>query len=99
MLTRLLRRAAVAAAAAMALVCLAQVSALAGGGLRGGPSGSGGLSDIAQCGQSSSPLARSPPGPARRPGRPAPPARAEAQPAAPPRFPQEAPRRGDAPAP
>ena len=32
MLTRLLRRAAIVAAAAMALVCLAQVPALAGGG-------------------------------------------------------------------
>jgi hypothetical protein len=47
MLTRLLRRAAVAAAAAMALVCLAQVPALAGGG-PGGPFGH------VQCGRSSS---------------------------------------------
>ena len=46
MLTRLLRSAAVMAAAAMALVCLAQVPALAGGG-PGGPFG------LAQCGQSS----------------------------------------------
>jgi hypothetical protein len=51
MLTRLLRRAAVAAAAAMALVCLAQVPALAGGG----PGSSGGPFGHAQCGQSSSP--------------------------------------------
>jgi len=48
MLTRLLRRAAVMAAAAMALVCLTQVPALAGGG-PGGPFGH------VQCGQSSSP--------------------------------------------
>jgi len=48
MLTRLLRRAAVAAAvAAMALVCLAQVPALAGGG-------PGTAFGFAQCGQSSS---------------------------------------------
>ena len=46
MLTRLLRRAAIVAAAAMALVCLAQAAALAGGG-PGGPFG------LAQCGQSS----------------------------------------------
>jgi hypothetical protein len=46
MLTRLLRGAAIVAAAAMALVCLAQVPALAGGG-PGGPFG------LAQCGQSS----------------------------------------------
>jgi hypothetical protein len=51
MLTRLLRRAAVAAAAGMALVCLAQVPALAGGG----PGSSGGPFGHAQCGQSSSP--------------------------------------------
>ena len=44
MLTRLLRRAAMVAAAAMALVCLAQVPALAGGG-PGGPFGH------VQCGQ------------------------------------------------
>jgi hypothetical protein len=50
MLTRLLRRVAVGAAAAMALVCLAQVPALAGGG----PGGSAGFG-FAQCGQSSSP--------------------------------------------
>ena len=49
MLTRLLRRAALAAAAAMALVCLAQVPALAGGG----PGGNAGFG-FAQCGQSSS---------------------------------------------
>ena len=48
MLTRLLRRAAILAAAAMALVCLAEVPALAGGG-PGGPFGH------VQCGQSSSP--------------------------------------------
>ena len=48
MLTRLLRRAAVTAAAAMALMCLAQAPALAGGG-PGGPFGH------AQCGQSYSP--------------------------------------------
>ena len=47
MLTRLLRRAAMAAAAAMALVCLAQVPALAGGG-------PGTAFGFAQCGQSSS---------------------------------------------
>ena len=47
MLTRLLRRAAVAAAAAMALVFLAQVPALAGGG-------PGTAFGFAQCGQSSS---------------------------------------------
>jgi hypothetical protein len=50
MLTRLLRRAAVSAAAAMALVFLAQVPALAGGG-----PGTGGPFGLAQCGQSSSP--------------------------------------------
>jgi hypothetical protein len=49
MLTRLLRRAAVAAAAAMALVFLATVPALAGGG-----PGTGGPFGLAQCGQSSS---------------------------------------------
>jgi hypothetical protein len=49
MLTRLLRRAAIMAAAAMALVCLAQVPALAGGG----PGGNAGFG-FAQCGQSSS---------------------------------------------
>jgi hypothetical protein len=48
MLTGLRRRAAVAAAAAMALVCLAQVPALAGGG-------PGTAFGFAQCGQSSSP--------------------------------------------
>jgi hypothetical protein len=48
MLTRLLRRAAVAVAAAMALVCLAQVPALAGGG-------PGTAFGFAQCGQSPSP--------------------------------------------
>ena len=47
MLTRLLRRAAIIAATVMALVCLAQVPALAGGG-PGGPFGH------VQCGQSSS---------------------------------------------
>jgi len=52
MLTRLLRRAAVAAAAATALVFLTQVPALAGGGPGG--SGSGGFG-YSQCGQSSSP--------------------------------------------
>ena len=50
MLTRLLRRAAVAAAAAMALVFPAQVPALAGGG-----PGSGGPFGHAQCGQLYSP--------------------------------------------
>jgi hypothetical protein len=50
MLTRLLRRAAIVAAAAMALVFLAQVPALAGGG----PGGNAGFG-FAQCGQSSSP--------------------------------------------
>jgi hypothetical protein len=49
MLTRLLRRAAVAAAAAMAVVFLSQVPALAGGG-----PGTGGPFGLAQCGQSSS---------------------------------------------
>ena len=49
MLTRLLRLPAVAVAAAMTLVCLAQVPALAGGG----PSGSGGFG-YSTCGQSSS---------------------------------------------
>jgi hypothetical protein len=48
MLTRLLRRAAMAAAAALALVCLAQVPALAGGG-------PGTAFGFAQCGQSSAP--------------------------------------------
>ena len=48
MLTRLLRRAAMAAAAALALVCLAQVPALAG-------TGPGTAFGFAQCGQSSSP--------------------------------------------
>ena len=52
MLTRLLRRSAVAAAAATALVFLTQVPALAGGGPGG--SGSGGFG-YSQCGQSSSP--------------------------------------------
>jgi len=55
MLTRLLRRAAVAAAAAMALVCLAQLPALAGGGPSGGGPSGGGPFGYAQCGQSSSP--------------------------------------------
>jgi len=49
MLTRLLRRAAIMAAAAIALVCLFQVPALAGGG----PGGNAGFG-FAQCGQSSS---------------------------------------------
>ena len=49
MLIRLLRLAAAAAAVAMALVCLAQVPALAGGG----PPGSAGFG-FAQCGQTSS---------------------------------------------
>ena len=48
MLTRLLWRAAMAAAAALALVCLAQVPALAGGG-------PGTAFGFAQCGQSSAP--------------------------------------------
>jgi hypothetical protein len=48
MLTRLLRRAALAAAASLALMCLAQVPALAGGG-------PGTAFGFAQCGQSSSP--------------------------------------------
>ena len=52
MLTRLLRRSAVAAAAATALGFLTQVPALAGGGPGG--SGSGGFG-YSQCGQSSSP--------------------------------------------
>ena len=50
MLTRLLRCAAMVVAAATALVCLAQVPALAGGG----PGGNAGFG-FAQCGQSSSP--------------------------------------------
>lgn len=50
MLTRLLRRAAIMAATAMALLFLAQVPALAGGG----PPGNAGFG-FAQCGQSSSP--------------------------------------------
>jgi hypothetical protein len=48
MLTRLLRRAAIMAVAAVALVCLAQVPALAGGG-------PGTAFGFAQCGQSSAP--------------------------------------------
>jgi len=51
MLTRLPRRAALAAAAAMALVCLAQVPALAGGG----PGSGGGPFGYSACGQSPSP--------------------------------------------
>jgi len=50
MLTRLLRRAAILAAATAAVVCFTQVPALAGGG----PPGSAGFG-FAQCGQSSSP--------------------------------------------
>lgn len=50
MLSRLLRRAAIMAAAAMALVCLAQVPAQASGG----PGGNAGFG-FAQCGQSSAP--------------------------------------------
>jgi hypothetical protein len=50
MLTRLIRRAAVAVAAAMALTCLAQATAFAGGG-----PGNGGPFGHAQCGQSYSP--------------------------------------------
>ena len=44
-----------AAAAAMALVCLAQLPALAGGGPSGGGPSGGGPFGYAQCGQSSSP--------------------------------------------
>ena len=79
MLTRLLRRAAVAAAAAMALVCLAQLPALAGGGPAGGGPSGGGPSGMPSAANRPHRHARSLPGPARRTGRPAPPAWAAAQ--------------------